>query len=69
MYKGDGVDFQGNQGLKDQQMALQWVQDNIGSFGGDKSQVNHLGCGPSEWPRTQLKMRILTVTLKRDSQT
>ena len=31
---------EGNQGLKDQQLALQWIQDNIGTFGGNKDRVS-----------------------------
>lgn len=33
----------GNAGLKDQALVLQWVQKNIGSFGGDKNKVTAFG--------------------------
>ncbi|XP_077971643.1 crystal protein-like [Styela clava] len=39
-----GSDYlNGNQGLKDQQMAMQWVQQNIENFGGDKDRVTIFG--------------------------
>lgn len=39
VYEEGDESFNGNQGIKDQQLALQWVQDNIESFGGDKNEV------------------------------
>lgn len=39
---GDEV-VRGNMGLKDQAMALRWVQDNIHFFGGDKTRVTLMG--------------------------
>lgn len=37
------VQVSGNQGLRDQLLALAWVRDNIASYGGNPDQVTILG--------------------------
>lgn len=43
------IDSSGNEGLRDQRVALQWIQKNIEHFGGNKDNVTICGLSSGSW--------------------
>lgn len=57
-------DYSGNMGLKDQRMAMRWVNRNIERFGGDRSQITIFGHGAGNVPMWRRVWRKILIARK-----
>jgi carboxylesterase type B len=51
-FLGLGKESSGNYGLKDQVVALRWIQKNVEAFGGEPSSVTLYGYSAGSWSIT-----------------